>query len=814
MKSFEFDPTRNLIVPKDDGRKEIEEIEEIPNIAPAKAEEERQQEETEEREDDEYEIEHKSYEAPVERAEIDRFVEALDDKLEEKARALGITDKEGLELFRQQAFWLAKLDMKNTDGQAFAEELEEMKLNQGGLDFLSTTILDAVDDIHRNRKGKLVGEHFSLTQAALEFVGKHKRVFNLGTLALYLSTFGSGALKAMSGDQAKVILDYDEVEDEGYAVDGILLSVAEDNDTRVESGQENNSVGSGSTETLEAFERFEETNMTEGDQEASIGQITTAELMDNPELINLIDSHRDLNSPINILEQISPAGEFSHGEVHLAFVMEDSDSVCLKNLSADDESISRLYDALQEKYDLRLNELETQGIPLEMFLEEETGIVGVIAEELGVPAEELMTYADHAVVQDTSQIEIVKFADLHVPVDKDDPETARLKEMKEDIYAKNGLDAFGQIVVDAELSEQVENINTNEDGLVDYTTQEARESFLHHNQEERLAAAEAELQEQLEAEGYSTGHDDYDSVLARAIQDSDNGHMKAKIANLGINEIHAEEYENSEEFQEMFLDALAEDGYSLADVEEIAQKNPKKAIEIASRTIGNHMDYSKLEAKQIHNGSHGTSLDVLHQDLREESMPAASLGNEAGVCHDYAVTMAAGLDVLEKMGISNLDNMAVMATTLAGVHEYVLIAAYEGDTVQVSLVDPTFADNGSVLDAVDQNHSYHGISAEEYELKKEMLEERAAEEEAARKETVAGNFKQIMAAHEEIRHRIELADFFVFQQRIVDFITKYHPEKTRGRKIQLEKDSYRAILEHEHKLAELRQKIDRTDDKD
>ncbi|MDD3020863.1 MAG: hypothetical protein PHX61_07780 [Alphaproteobacteria bacterium] len=816
MKSFEFDPARNLIIPKDDNRKETEGIEENPNIAPTDAEDGKQQDKMKEREDDEFEIEQKSYETPIERAEIDKFVEDLNSKLEEKAIAIGITNKEGLELFRQQAFWLAKLDMKNMYGQAFAEELEDMKLNQGDLDFLSVTILDAVDDIHRNRKGELVGEHFSLTQKALEFVGKHKRVFNLGALTLYLSTFGSSALKAMSGDQAKIILDYDEVEKEGYEINGVHIPIAGDNDTHtqdhpVTTVQENYSKESRSAEALEAFEGFEERSMEDSCSESSIGRITTAELLENPELITLVDAYQDQNSPMSILEQISPAGEFRYEDVHCTFIVKDN-TVYLKNLHADDDSVSRLHQTLYDNFDIVLNELGTQGLPLETFLDNEEDLIKAFSEELDVPVEELMTYADHVVLQDTSKVEIVKFEDFDVPVDKDNPEMIRLKEMKENIYAKHGLDTFGQIVVDEELSKQANNINTNEDGIVDYTTQESRESFLQHIQEERLNAADTEIKIQLEASGDSTVVcDSYDTILRMASRDSDTAHLKDKIANLGICEIRASDYQNSEEFQEMLLKALNEDGHPLPDLEKIAKEDPKKVVEIVSQTVGNHMNYSHLESGQIERGTAYTNLDVLHERLRHRSMPAASLGTGAGVCHDYAATVAAGLNVLEKLGVSNMDNMAVMTTTLAGVHKYVLLATYEGDTMRISLVDPTLADSGGSFDAVDEHHSYHGVSPEVYKQQKERLEEQMAKEVAAEKIETENNLAQIMAAHDEVQQRIELNNYFAFQQRIVDLMTKYYPKETRGRKIQVEKDSYRAIRGHKKKIMEVRQKISETD---
>ncbi|MDD3006607.1 MAG: hypothetical protein PHX30_03445 [Candidatus Pacebacteria bacterium] len=812
MKSFEFDSIHKLITTKENGHKETEKTKKDPNIDTPETMNEGEKNEIEQDEDDEFEIEHRPYETPAVREDIDKFVTDLDCKLKEKAISFGITNEEGLEHFRQQAFELANLEMKYIDGQTFIRELEELKLNRGDLEFISASILDAVDDIHQNLEGKLVGEHFSFTQKALEFVGKHKRVFNLGALALYLSTFGSGVLKAMSGDQAKIIIDYDETREKDYMANSLHLPVAEDGNHTTENNlemteQENYIENLGSDETLAAFEKFEEENRKDGYQESSIGQITTAQLMENPELITLIDNHRDLNSPMNILEQVSPAGEFSHGDVHFSFVMREDNDVYLENLSADDNSsILRLDQTLQEKYGIPIRELGTQGIPLKMFADEEENLVEIFSKELDIPAAKLMTYADHIILPDTSQIEIVKFEDFHIPIDEDTPEMSRLKEMKENIYAKHGLDIFGQIVVDKELSKEVQNITTNEDSIVDYTTQEARESFLHHNQEERLAAAEAELQQRLEADGDSTGYDNYDILLSRASQDSNTSQLKAKIASLGINEVHADDYENSEEFQEMFLKALADDGFPLPELEKIAQKDPKKVIEIVSQTVGKHVNYSNLESTEINRGTAYTNMDALHLKLRHQSLPAATLGAGAGICHDYAPTMAAGLDVLEQLEIPHMDNLLIMQTTLKGEHTYVLLATYENDAIRISLVDPTFADSGSDLDAVDNIHSYHGVSPEIYKAQKEILERQVEEKDEAIK-----NFHQTMAAHEEIQRRIELKNFFAFQQRIVDFITKYFPKETRGRKIQVDENSYRAIQKHEQKLTEMRKKINEAD---
>lgn len=127
------------------------------------------------------------------------------------------------------------------------------------------------------------------------------------------------------------------------------------------------------------------------------------------------------------------------------------------------------------------------------------------------------------------------------------------------------------------------------------------------------------------------------------------------------------------------------------------------------------------------------------------------------------------------------------------------------------MIDPTFADfPGYGLDAADKEHCYHGISKEVYEKYKEKLEKKE-------KKQIEQNFEEIkedqdkeekLKKHNEILKRIQYRNFLVFQQEIIDMITKYDPKATRGRKIIVDEESYRNIRRRERqKVMEVRKQI-------
>lgn len=768
MESFRLDPERNLIVPaeKENAEKEPE----------AKTVEENIEED-----DEKYEIK-KSYEALAEKGDVENFLQEVDDSIRARAGELGIEGDEEIELFRQKVFDLAELNFKNLDSQEFAEYLDSMYATNGDLGFIKSTIDDTLDDIYKNHKGEITTDsRFLKVKAAIEFAGKHKKVLNLGVLAIYLSTFGSGVLKALSGDGAKIIMDSD--------------GDREDSKNKIEDADILNYTGGmggeNVSQTLAAFETFEENGIFDPKDNNSIGIITARQLMGHPELSLLIDDARDMNSPIDVLRQIDDAGEFIDGDLKFSLSIEEG-AVHIKNISAD--NISAI-EADLNKNDMSIMDLKGgNSYSLNFFLQNEDNIIKAIADNTGVSEKKLESYVDRVLLPDTSKIDVVKFKGFQVSADKDVPEIARLKNVKEEIYKNHGLNAFGQLIIDESLQGQIDNIITNDEGLVDLKTQEARDSFIKAEQGHRRMDAEGdlddwinsdeelktwvenngELQEQMKKDYYVGSGLDYYAII-KADHKLNNSKLKQTISELGTKEVSAYDYKNSQDFQDMFLKDLEKEGYNLSDLDAAAKKDPKKVVEIVAKVVFNNVKYDMVEAKNI-NAKTIDSLDYVK--VKHESIPAATLGTHAGVCHDYVITVAAGLDLLKKMGISNMDNYAVLATTFQNKHMYLLLATQDNqdNKIKIALLDPANAGADSDEDKFDVNEldaqyvfaSYHGISEEVYKEYKGKLKDE-------KREDVLREGEAIESMHKKALQKIERYNSFVLQKEIIDMITTYNP---------------------------------------
>lgn len=130
------------------------------------------------------------------------------------------------------------------------------------------------------------------------------------------------------------------------------------------------------------------------------------------------------------------------------------------------------------------------------------------------------------------------------------------------------------------------------------------------------------------------------------------------------------------------------------------------------------------------------------------------------------------------------------------------------------MIDPTFADfPGHGLDAADKEYRYHGISKEVFEKYKEKLEDKEKKQieqnsEEIKEDQDKEEKEEKLKKHNEILKRIQYRNFLVFQQEIIDMITKYDPEAVRGRKIMVDKESYRNIRQRERqKVMEVRKQI-------
>lgn len=757
------------------------------------------------------------YDDPVKKDDFIKFKSQINNLISQKAAEMGVSEEAIIKLARlnmesletpietdeelinkkAEELGISKEEAAKKIGDADLESLKTpyyTKLNQGNLELLKETMSEAIEDVHKNRRGKIRTERFSIVKKAMEFVGSHKKVLNLGALALYLSTFGSGALKSLAGDHAKIVMDNDGAKGNDKSI-GHNDNLDKHTDSTMASAKGLSQNSENGNAEQEYKNKLKVVNSWEGiaskmdidnkSNEESIGSITTEQLAKDPNLIALIDSQRSMNSPIDVLDHLNDAGDFAYKDGKFSLSVDDG-RVYMKGLP--DDTLNKL-DAGLNNTKFSFNQMKDEGVTVEVFSKNENVITGSLAKDLNVSQKDFENYCEKVLLPDASKVSVVKFNDFHVPVDKEGPEVTKMKNAKEEIYKKNGLNAFGQVMIDEPLQKQVDNIFTNEDKLIDSTTQEQRDIFLKNIEKERLAKADKELGEWTEKE---YGHKDFNSEMNHWVsEESGNSHLKMKLAELHLKEIDSDSYENNEEFKDMLLKDLAKAGYT---PQILAEKNPKQIVEIVSQVVCDNLKYDYVEKKySSDHPSYNLPKEAKYRQ-KHESLPAATLGTHTGICHDYAITVGAAIDVLKKMGVSDdLDNEIVLATTFLGHESLVLVAAegdkIKGDTIKISFVDPTFHDFGYALDGVDKNHSYGGVTKEFYNKHEGKLLEGLEDD----------NQADSINIYDNTIKRIEEHNLAVFKEEIYDYITRYYPDFAKGRKIELDKDSYKAILQNEQK---------------
>ncbi|MCK5085265.1 hypothetical protein KAK05_00990, partial [Candidatus Parcubacteria bacterium] len=322
------------------------------------------------------EVSKNEYDQPASLKEISGLRQKIEEQVENKAKDLKISKEKLIEL--------ADLDLESLE----AENLKDLDLNQGGLEFIRDSIEKAINEFWRSEKtGKLVAGTTSKLEGsineAFEFAKKHKKIVSLGELALYASSFGPAVLKDLAGDDVEVEI-YGE-------------------------------------------------------------KVSLKDLADNPELIETIDRAHNYASPIDILSAYSPPESFSHNDVEFSFKSHDKvidennverliyfDSIMgnsenLKKMEADLENIG-----ISFKYE--------EKCKLDDFFKNKDRIIDIFSKDLEIPREKMEKYIESLIMPDVSNISVVEFEDFKINKNLEIPEdVTKLQQVKKEVYEKNNV---------------------------------------------------------------------------------------------------------------------------------------------------------------------------------------------------------------------------------------------------------------------------------------------------------------------------------------------------------------------------------------
>lgn len=312
-----------------------------------------------------------NYDELVPKEEIAGFKEEIEKKIEEKAKELKIS--------REKLIELAELDLESLG----KERLESLNLNRGGLEFIRDSIDRSINEFSKSGKPNVLLKE-SPSQL-IEFIKEHKGKISLVQLGLYLSAFGSPALKELAGDHAIVDIHGEK--------------------------------------------------------------ISLEDLAKNPELLKELDRAHSSNSPVDIKAVYEPLGKFESGIAEFSFHTNEKmkDSKVEKFISfgvigGPDEGINNM------KKELKSIGISLQGAkecPMDDFINKKDQIADIMSKNLGVPKEEIDKYLNEFIEPSVSisNISIVSFEDFKVNQELKNPEDLLiLKQKKAEVYEKYNVD--------------------------------------------------------------------------------------------------------------------------------------------------------------------------------------------------------------------------------------------------------------------------------------------------------------------------------------------------------------------------------------
>ncbi len=609
------------------------------------------------------------YDQKVSENEVENFQKEIVKKIEEKAEELGIS--------KEKLIDLAGLDMESLE----PEKLKELDLSRGEFDFIRSDVGAAINEFNKENVDEAINEFeknkkeseelgdeslqdknplgASKYEKFAEFVGKHKKVVSVGELALYLSSYGVPALSALVNSDAKMKI--------------------------------------------------------EGEK------ISLKDLAENPELIKEIDQASSAGTPIDILKEYSPQGDFScfdsNGDTRVFSI---SDKTNIKDDNEIERTVHLSFKGLMptsEEIGKLNNDLESIGISLGMtekvygengnckviddkgskwsdFVRNSEQVAKIIANNLNVPENEVKKYIDNLIMPDTSKISVVELDDFKIN---------KNLEIPEDAFKLN--DKWNKICY--------KHIGINSD-------------FSYW-----LDASEKEFTEWVQKNGYENVGNSADARKLLIEEKRDYNNLPAvKFEGLISQEEKEVEYKNIDKFRELFLEGLNEDGYNIEELKKIAEENPEEVIKIISKVIGDNVSYDWLEYLDIVLSKpikELTGKDINYLEKKHsKGIPYITMESGKGVCHDYAITFAVAKHILEEEGVPNLDKFVAISTVSSDKmnHQWNNLATVnsEGKLI-VSSLDSCWDDSFLIKpNAVDEKHCYAGLPKELDEAHQKTLE--------------------------------------------------------------------------------------------
>ena len=581
------------------------------------------------------------YDREVSDNEVENLQKEIEEKVKTKAMELGIS--------KEKLIDLAALDLESLEVEKPKEgELKEPNLRKGELDFIGSDIGFAIDEFNKENideaiiefeKNKKEGERLgdeglqdkkplkaSKFDKFLELVRKHKKVVSVGELALYLSSYGMPIINALAENDAKVEIDGEK--------------------------------------------------------------ISLKDLADNPELIKEIDQSRNVNTPVNILQEY-----FAEPFVHEDFSMKLT-VIGDRTDGTDNEETAVIIDykgrgEMFGKFQESLNALGFENhrkIDLDTFQNNKEKIAETLARDINVSEEEVANYFDEFLEINTSKISVVKFEDFEINKD--------LEFKKSDLVIN-----YEEIMAKYNFTipeEKVKAINEFEKWGKD----NGYENVWVALDEENLKEYPASLAEKIKGRQVIY----YTTALNEMKEITEEDLAKEK-----------------EQFENIVVEKLEESGYDISKLKEIGENNPEKIITILAEVIGKNVEYDY------------DKLKLLEEEKELEAQgPYDTLKDGKGICADYSRLFAAMKYVLEKEGVPNLDKFVVLETTARKEVLYHawnnLITVDENGKLIVTSIDTTWADDENIskisgkLNAVDEAHCYSNVQYDVQKAHQEALE--------------------------------------------------------------------------------------------
>lgn len=440
-------------------------------------------------------------------------------------------------------------------------------------------------------------------------------------------------------------------------------------------------------------------------------KISLKDLVNNPELINEIEQSKSANSPVEIGREFSAEPLICDGFAIKLNIMgsDDNDKMNFDfhGLSyGDAKKNQEMYKKLEaDLHNFGFDEFEM--INLDIFEENKEEIAKIISSNSDTPKETVLNYIDSVLKINTSKISVVEFENWKINKDfefKNDEVIEKYKEISNKY-----------------------NINIPEEK--DEAINEFEEWGRNNGYDNIWAALE---DEQL------TSRSSLKDTIKGAITITP-GDFREKVSQEQLIE-EKEGFENH-------LTRMIEEEYTIDQLKEIAENDPKEIINILSQVIGKNVEYDWEKYKLI---------EEKNYDEIKRQAPYHTLETGKGVCEDYSKLFAKAKDFLENEGVPNLNKFLVLSTTsqdddIDHAWNVLITVDKDGELIMTSM-DITWADDDKEeniskipekLNAVDDKHYYTGI------------------------------IKKVNETHNKALEKIKDYNILAFQEKLKEVLTQY-----------------------------------------